>query len=148
MEKSVACPYSATQMFNIIEDVNSYTKFVPACCRSLILSKRSEIETDLVYSYHACLWFRKWGKNIKLITRNTYMPPQWIKMEMLEGDLEYFAGQWSFHHQTRGCEIHLNCDYGMSAGLTQFLLEKYMDVVWSALLEKMIYRATCLYGGK
>jgi len=63
VERSALLPYSAEQMYNLVNDINSYPEFVPWCVKCNV-HKESDIEKQ------ATMTFAKRGINASVTTCN------------------------------------------------------------------------------
>lgn len=95
--KSVLVPYSAKQMFELVNDIESYPEFLPWCRSSKILLNQGEdvrAEIELV----------KGGVHKHFTTRNKITQHKQIEMKLEKGPFKHLQGFWRFESlQEQAC---------------------------------------------
>ncbi|AFA40977.1 oligoketide cyclase [Wigglesworthia glossinidia endosymbiont of Glossina morsitans morsitans (Yale colony)] len=89
INKSMIAPYNIQYMFELINDVNKYSKFFPWCTSSRILKKNNNIficEIQLSF-----LGFKE-----ILITQNTCIKYVSINIQLISGKFSSFKAEWKF----------------------------------------------------
>ena len=87
--RSALVMHSAEQMYNLVNDVESYPQFLPGCTATEIISKTEE---ELV----ASLSISKVGVNQTFTTRNILQFPDRMELSLVDGPFERFEGVWHF----------------------------------------------------
>ncbi len=126
--RSALVPFSAEQMFQLVNDVESYPDFVPGCTRARI------INFDLT-SMTAELEVSKAGIKKTFVTRNHLIPSERIDMELVEGPFSKLGGGWCFIGlDVDACKIELNLEFEF----TNILIEKAFGAIFNELASNMV----------
>jgi ribosome-associated toxin RatA of RatAB toxin-antitoxin module len=143
VRRSALVGVSRDTMFGIVNDVASYPRFVPWCCKAEV---RSQTETEVVATLH----IRKGLLRTHFTTRNTLRPPEAIELSLVEGSFRKFAGQWRFDAITdpdgnsMGCRVTLELQFELAGALGGALLEGVFEHAASALVDAFVARARAL----
>lgn len=78
ISRSALVPYSAEQMYQLVNDVVSYPEFLPGCVGSRVISQSAEEMT-------AAVEVSKAGISKTFVTRNLLEDSQRIRMQLVEG---------------------------------------------------------------
>lgn len=89
INKSAVVPYTTTQMYDLINDVEQYSQFIPYCVNSRVID-RSEDEI------HASLSFAAAGIRKSFSTLNRLQPDKMVEMRLVNGPFKTLEGFWSF----------------------------------------------------
>lgn len=129
----VACPCEA--MFDLVDRVEDYPRFLP-WCRSVELLERDESVTAarLAIDYH--------GIATRIATRNPKERPRWMELAFVEGPFETFAGLWTFTPLGEaGCRVEFALDYRLARGVLERLLAPVMERITETLVDRFVERA-------
>lgn len=78
-------PYSAKQMYDLVNNYERYPEFVPGCVESRTLNRSErELTAELVIS--------KAGIRQRFTTQNTMVENQQIQMQLVEGLSNFYKG--------------------------------------------------------
>jgi len=139
IERSALVPYSAPQMFELINDIASYPKFMPGCTGAEILNAGENwINARLDLS----------GAGIKqsFVTKNILLPPDSMSMSLVEGPFAALSGQWRFKTLGgRGCRVSLWLEFEMSNKVLGFAMSKVFENIASQQVDAVCRRAKSLY---
>ena len=99
IERHSLTPYSAEEMFNLINDIESYPEFLPWCSKShLELKNEKEIRATVEVSHS--------GLTKKFTTHNYLHPHKRIEMDLVDGPFKYLQGTWFFEDLNgEGCTV-------------------------------------------
>ncbi len=126
--RSALVPFSAEQMYALVNDVESYPSFVPGCAATRVLSRDENSMT-------AALDVSKAGIRKTFVTRNRLTQASSIEMELVEGPFRRLTGGWTFTSIDRdACQIELNLEFEF----TNFLVEKAFGTVFNELAINMV----------
>ena len=139
VEKSVLVPYSAAQMFALVDDVAAYPQFLPWCGGSKINSVDGAIMNATVHiDYH----------HIKqsFTTRNERQIPHRIDITLLDGPFKHLDGDWRFIPLSyTACKIELRMHYEFSNILLSKILGPIFHYIASNLVDAFVHRAEKIY---
>jgi|SRR6516164_4607118 ribosome-associated toxin RatA of RatAB toxin-antitoxin module len=140
VQKSVLVPYSAGQMFDLVERVEDYPRFLPWCAGARILGKTERgplVRIDL--SYH--------GVHAHFTTENRSRRPDEMVVELRDGPFRHLAGIWRFQALSEAaCKTELELDYEFSTQLLERLIGKAFSHVATSLVDAFVRRAEAVYG--
>jgi len=139
IEKSVLVNYSARQMFDLVDDIASYPKFLPWCGGSSVLPQDGvSTHASIIIDYHHV----RHG----FTTRNTRQPPALIEMTLLDGPFKELDGHWRFIALAEdACKIEFRLHYEFSSKLLEKLVGPVFHLIASNLVEAFIQRAEKIY---
>ena len=137
-------PYSASQMYALVADVERYSEFLPWCSAARIRQRvqkgESEIlDADLVISFK--VFREKFGSRVTL-WENMHK----IDTEYLDGPFKYMQSNWSFSDTDEGCDVEFFVDFEFKNAI----LQRIIGVVFNEAMQRIVHafetRAAVLYG--
>ena len=140
VNRSALVPYSAEQMFTLVDDVSSYSEFLPWCSSSTE-HRREENEVE------ASVNIAKGAVNKAFRTINTLHRYEWIEMSLVDGPFKQLHGYWRFHELKAGaCKISLDLEYEFSNKLISLAIGSVFNQVANTLVDSFVMRAKSYYG--
>ena len=129
-QRSLLLPYAAEEIFQIINDVEKYSEYIPSVRRSNILS--SEGNNELV-----SMKLDAKGITETLVTSNTSNPSTSITISLVEGPFDHLKAHWTFVGlEDLGCRVRLTVEFELKGRLLKTLLrplyERIVDRLMSA----------------
>lgn len=140
INKSALVPYSAEQMYQLVDDIEKYAEFLPWCGKATELSRSAnEVEASLFISHS--------GLNKAFTTRNTLYPQTKIDMQLVEGPFKKLHGSWQFENLgDAGCKASLILEFEFSSKLIGLTLGPVFSKIANNLVDAFIQRARSIYG--
>ena len=134
VRKSVIVNRPAEAMFALVDDVESYPRFLPWCSGAHV-SERTDAVTvaRLDIDYH--------GLTTSIGTRNAKEPPERMSLEFVEGPFERFKGQWRFVELGEGCRVEFALDYTFSSVALEALLGPVFGHIAETMVDRFVARA-------
>lgn len=140
VNKSALVPFSAEQMFQLVDDVPSYKEFLPWCGGSEEVSRE---EGSVV----ASVTIAKGSVNKTFTTRNTSTDTQQIHMQLVEGPFKRLDGYWHFKQlKDDACKVTLELDYEFSNRLLGMAVGPVFNQIANAMVDSFVERAKTVYG--
>lgn len=140
IQKSALVPYAPEKMFDLVNDIESYPKFLPWCKSAKITAHSDEKLTASITMGGA-------GLKKSFTTQNTLKASESIDMRLVEGPFSHLHGQWTFHALgDSGCKISLNMEFEISNKLLRLSLEPVFTKIVNTLVDAFVQRANTLYG--
>ncbi len=140
IQRSALLPYSAQQVYQLVDDIESYPQYMDGCVGAEVLQR----ETHLV---EARLDLARAGISQSFATRNMLQPPLSIELELIEGPFDRFAGRWEFKPLSEAaCKVSLDLEFAFSNSLLGAAAGKLFDSVTSHLVDAISARARQIYG--
>jgi ribosome-associated toxin RatA of RatAB toxin-antitoxin module len=139
ISRTALLPYSAKQMYDIVNDVADYPNFLPWCGDSEIVSV-----TDL--EMVASVTIAKAGIRQTFKTRNHLVPNERIEMHLLEGPFKSLKGEWSFKVlDEQACKIQFEVEFEVSNGLFNAAIGPIFEHITGTLVDSFCDRAKQIY---
>lgn len=127
-------------MFDLVNDVEAYQHFLPACTESRIL----HLEADQLT---ARLILSAGGISQSFTTLNRLHRPEQIDMQLVEGPFKYLKGSWRFiEAQQEGSIVHLQLDFECSNRLLSLMLDPVLSKTTHRVMHAFKKRAQDRYG--
>lgn len=127
-------------MFDLVNDVDAYSQFLPWCEWSRVESKKDNV-------VEASLGVSLAGMRKHFSTRNRLEPPHSIEMSLLEGPFKRLEGRWSFEDLPGGgSEVALSLEFEVAASALGFAFELVFEEVARQQVTAFARRADAVYG--
>ena len=140
VEKSALVKFSAHQMYDIVEDVESYPKFLPWCEGSRILSRNDNI-------VEAELQIAKGGFRKTFATRNILDAGGKISISLINGPFSYLEGVWNFMPlREDASKITLDLEFEMSGKFVSMAFGAVFHQICNTMVSSFTQRAKQVYG--
>ncbi len=135
VQKSVLVPYSAQQMFDLVDDVARYPDFLPWCAGSEVLTTRDDGKTArLDINYH--------GVKTHLTTDNTNRPPESIMVALSDGPFRHLHGEWTFRALAEdACKVELALAYEFRTHVLETLVGPVFNHIAHTFIDAFVRRA-------
>jgi ribosome-associated toxin RatA of RatAB toxin-antitoxin module len=139
VEKSVLVPYSAEQMFALVDGVENYPQFLPWCGGSSVTS----VDGNTV---HATVHIDYHHVKQSFTTENLRQPPHYIDITLKDGPFKHLDGGWRFIPLSESaCKIELQLHYEFSHKLLEKVFGPIFHYIANNLVEAFIHRAEKVY---
>lgn len=142
VEKSVLVPYSAEQMFALVDNVAEYPQFLPWCGAASVKSlDGNTVHATVQIDYH----------HIKqsFTTENVRLPPHRIDIALKDGPFKNLDGSWHFIPLSESaCKIELSLHYEFSNRLLERAFGPVFHYIASTFVDAFVHRAEKFYGNK
>lgn len=140
IRKTALMPYSAAQMYALVDDIGSYPDFLPWCGGSEELSRTDEEVRASVTIAHK-------GIHKSFTTHNRNQPGKMIEMRLVDGPFKQLEGFWRFDDLGEdGCKISLDLEFEFSNRLIAMALGTVFNQIANTLVDAFCDRARKLYG--
>lgn len=133
-------PYSAQQMFDLVNDVARYPEFLPWCSKGEVIHHNGD---EMVASVH----IRKGPVQQQFTTHNRMIPGERIDMTLVDGPFKHLQGQWRFIPLAEdACKVEFDIEYEVASGLFGKLLAPVFEQIATTLVDAFCQRARSEYG--
>ncbi|SFN32974.1 Ribosome association toxin PasT (RatA) of the RatAB toxin-antitoxin module [Formivibrio citricus] len=140
IRKSMLAPYSAEQMFNLVDRVEDYPRFLP-WCGGVEVHERSETVLD------ATLHIRFLKVQAHFRTRDNRFPHERIEMRLADGPFKHMDGFWRFIPLSEdACKVEFELDYAFASRTLEALIGPVFDRITSAFVDAFIEEAERRHG--
>ena len=133
-------PYSAHQMYSLVNDVDAYPQFLPWCSNSHVLEKSE-------HRMKASLTLKAGKIKQSFTTENSMRPDELIEVHLLEGPFKHLNGSWHFEAiSDTECNIALDMTFQFKNRILKMALESVFQKIIDTLVDSFTDRARQLYG--
>lgn len=139
IECSALVPYTPQQMFDLVNDVESYPDYMSGCAAAQVLERGDNWVT-------ARLELAKAGLHQNFTTRNQLQAPARITMDLVSGPFKHFKGLWRFDGMNNGCQVQFRLEYEFANFLLGLAAGKLMSQLVNEQVDAVCHRAQVLYG--
>jgi len=139
INRSAIVPFTAAQMFELVNDIEKYSQFVPYCVNSQIVDRNAD-------EIHASLTFSGAGVHKSFSTLNRLQTNKMVEMRLVNGPFKSLEGFWSFEPlDTHLCRVTLNLEFELSTGVLKMLFGPVFHQVAALLVDAFHKRAQQVY---
>lgn len=140
VHKHAIVRYPAPIMFELVDDIESYPKFLPWCQSARILKREPPwLEAELMIA--------RGGFRQSFATRNYNVPPEEIRMSLLHGPFQYLEGIWRFQAlREDACKISFDLEFEMASRLGSLAFGTLFNQICDSMVAAFSSRAKQLYG--
>ncbi len=139
ISRSVLVPFSAEQMYQLVNDVDAYPQFLPGCTGSRVLESSENQMTASVDVSRA-------GISKTFTTRNTLTDNQRIHMQLVDGPFHKLTGGWQFISLgDDACKVELSLDFEFTNMLVEMAFGRVFKELASSMVQAFTQRAKEVY---
>ena len=140
VKKSVLVPYSASRMFDLVDRVEDYPRFLPWCAGARVLESHPGGKTaKLDIDYH--------GVRASFTTQNDNTPPTLIVVRLKDGPFRTLHGEWRFRElRADACKVEFDLTYEFSTGLLDRVIGPVFTHIATTFIDAFVRRAESVYG--
>ncbi len=140
LKRNAIVPYSPHQMFELVNDIEEYPRFLPWCHSSKIISRTTtEVVAELEINWK--------GVHKRFTTRNVLAPNESIKITLVNGPLHRLDALWNFYSlEERACKITLDMDFEFTGHFIDRLFQPVFQHIANSFVDAFCKRAAELYG--
>ncbi len=139
--RSAIVEHSASQMYDLVQDIESYPRFLPWCIETEVL-ERSVSSTTARLSVGM-----RGGLRHTFTTQNANHPGEGIRLRLVEGPFKRFGASWRFSPlRGHACRIEYHMEYEFSSALLAKVLEPLFDRIADTMVDAFVRRADEVYG--
>lgn len=132
--------YSAQQMFDLVNDVASYPKYMKNCVSAEIIDQGGSFMV-------AKLDLKKGFLRQSFTTRNVLYEPERISMTLDKGPFQKFSGEWSFTALDKtACKVSLGLEFEFNSISVSLASGQLFTSVANSLVDALSSRAKEVYG--
>lgn len=142
ISRSVLVRFSAMQMYDLVNDVESYKEFLPGCVGGKVL----EFDGKTMV---ASVEVSKAGIRKTFTTRNQVVPGKSIELRLENGPFKHLFGQWRFIELTEdACKVEFDLNFEFSSSLVDMAFGKVFNDLMVSMVTAFTSRAKVIYSDK
>jgi ribosome-associated toxin RatA of RatAB toxin-antitoxin module len=140
LKRNALVPYSARQMFELVNSIEEYPRFLPWCHHSVIISRTDkEVVASLDVNWK--------GIHKSFTTRNVLFPYDRVEISLVNGPLHRLDGVWVFNVLDEfACKINLELEFEFTGHFIDRLFQPVFQHIANTLVDAFCKRANELYG--
>jgi len=140
IRRSAVVPYSASEMYALVADIEAYPQFLPWCGGARILGRGEDVvEAAITIAYH--------GVHKTFSTRNLLQKDKMMEMRLLDGPFRHLHGYWRFTAlDAQGCKVELDLEFEVASRLVAAVLNPVFSNIANQMVDAFHRRAVQLYG--
>jgi ribosome-associated toxin RatA of RatAB toxin-antitoxin module len=137
--RSAIVPHGAREMYDLVEDIESYPRFLPWCTAAAV-------EERTPASVRATLTVGMRGLRQSFTTHNDLEPGEAMHMRLVKGPFRRFSALWRFKALSQeACAIEFTLEYELAGPLGR-ALQPLFDRIADTMVDAFTRRAAELYG--
>lgn len=139
VRRSALVPFSAEQMYDLVNDVMSYPEFLPGCAAAQVVE--STVDTMV-----ATVEVSKAGISKTFTTCNQMVAGDQILMELVDGPFKSLKGGWYFTAlDEAACKVELKLDFEFSSKLVEVAFGRVFNELTNNMVTAFTKRAKQVY---
>lgn len=139
ISKSAIVPYSCEQMYQLVNQVDDYPKFLNWCSSACILNQTDDEIT-------ASVSIKKSAFNQTFTTINTLTTNQRIDMQLKDGPFDHLSGAWIFTTlNDNACKVELELEFSFSSKIVDMAISPIFTSIANSQLDAFVTRAKVVY---
>ena len=140
VNKSALVPYSAEQMYKLVDDVSSYQQFLPWCGASEEISREGNVVVGSVT-------ISKGSVKKSFTTKNILTKNEQIEIILVDGPFKKLQGFWRFTELKPGaCKVSLDLEYEFSSKILGVVVGPVFNQVANTMVDSFVKQARVVYG--
>jgi ribosome-associated toxin RatA of RatAB toxin-antitoxin module len=140
IRRSARVPYTAAQMFDLVNDIEAYPQFLHWC-------RGARVAVSAADTVEATVDIGIGGMHKSFMTRNTLERPRRIGITLLSGPFRRLDGAWTFADVPGGgTDVELALDYEVNYSPLAFVFAAVFEEVARSQLNAFVRRAGAVYG--
>jgi len=142
IKRNALVPYSTRQMFELVNNIEDYPRFLPWCASSHVVARTEEVvEATLTISWS--------GMHKNFTTRNYLHPYERMEIKLVEGPFKQLDGKWSFSALgDQGCKVHLDLEFELTGHIFDRIFHPIFNHIANSLVDAFCKRAVDVYGSR
>ncbi|TXG83180.1 MAG: type II toxin-antitoxin system RatA family toxin [Thermomicrobiales bacterium] len=139
VKKLVLIEYTPQQMFDLVDRVEEYPKFLPWCGGTELLDRTEQItRARLHINYH--------GIKSDFSTENDKVYPTHMLIKLVEGPFHHLEGTWDFTPLgDRACKVDFTLHYEFSSKLIEKAVGPVFSHIANTFVDSFVKRAEQVY---
>lgn len=142
VEKTVLVMHSAKEMFNLVDKVEDYPRFLP-WCGGVDLLERTDTSTSatLHINYH--------GIKQNFTTINSKSFPDHMDIKLKDGPFKHLEGDWRFIElKPDACKIEFRLNYEFANSFLERLISPVFNHIATTFVDSFVVQADKVYANK
>ena len=140
ISRNALVAYSATEMYQLVDDIPAYPQFLPWCKASEEMSRDDDEVTARLDLSHS-------GLQKSFTTKNRLQIDKMIEMRLVEGPFKHLQGFWRFEALgEKACKVSLDMEFEFSNRLVGMAMGPVFSQAANTLVDAFCKRAEDVHG--
>ena len=140
VSRSALVPYSAYEMFCLVDDIEAYPEFLPWCNDAVVHSRTGD-------TVEATLELHKGSVSNHFTTRNTRREHDAIDIALVGGPFRHLQGGWQFQDLgATGCKVSLELEFQFASMMIDVMFGHFFEETCNSLVDAFTRRAVAVFG--
>ena len=140
IHRNATVPYSAEQMYKLVNDIARYQEFVPYCTSSVVHEQSDDV-------IRATLTLSAKGFQKSFTTLNRLQKNRMMEIQLIDGPFKRLEGFWKFEHHDDGhSEVILDLEFELENKMFAMMFGAVFQQVAGKLVDAFVKRAKMIYG--
>ncbi|NDH08894.1 MAG: type II toxin-antitoxin system RatA family toxin [Gammaproteobacteria bacterium] len=138
VKRSRVVPYSCEQMYDLVDNIEQYEKFLPFIHKSDV-HHRDEVEVQ------ASLEILAAGVTKSFTTRNRLQANKMIEIRLIDGPFKHLEGFWRFDEEDEGCLISFDLEFEFANKMLSMFLGPIFEQIADKMVDSFCDQAKLIY---
>ena len=139
VSRSALVSYSASQMYELVKDVEAYPAFLPWC-------NDAEVHLREPHVIEASLELHHRGISKRFRTRNALTENEALGIELVGGPFRALSGGWLFQPLgDAGSKVSLELKFEFESRATDIIFGRFFENICNTLVDSFTQRAAQIY---
>lgn len=139
--RTAIVPYTARDMFTLVDDVTAYPEFLPWCTSAEVRNQSDGI-------VEATLGLQKGAIKKTFTTRNNRREFEAIDLALVGGPFRHLSGGWRFTDLGEdGSKVSLDLEFEFESRLMDIMFGSFFEETCNKLVDAFSKRAAVVFGG-
>lgn len=140
VEKSVLIGRSARQMFDLVDRVEDYPRFLPWCGGTELIERSDTVTAARIHVNYR-------GIKAHFATENPKEAPHWMDIHLREGPFRRLDGGWRFIQLGEaGCKVEFRLNYEFSSKILEKALGPVFNHIVGTFVDSFVKQANQTHG--
>ncbi|GAA4100587.1 type II toxin-antitoxin system RatA family toxin [Zhongshania borealis] len=140
IRRSALLPYSASIIYQLINDVEAYPQYMDGCVGAEVLVRDDEM-------MEARLDLAKAGIKLSFVTRNQLKANRSVSLKLVDGPFDDLTGEWTLLALgDEACKVSLHLRFSLANSLVGAATKQLFNSVANNLVDALVKRANEQYG--
>ena len=141
IHRSKTVSFSAREMYELVNDVQSYPAFLTWCADAKVIRREQN-------KIRARLSLASGKMKYSFTTDNMALPHKRIEMCLVNGPFKRLHGIWRFEDCECGCRVSLHLQFEFANKIAELALARVFNPIANSLVDAFTRRAEALYGAR
>lgn len=141
ISRNALVPYSVEEMYQLVDDIESYAQFLPWCRSTDVISRDHD-------EVHATIEIARGALHKSFTTLNRMQRNKIIEMRLVKGPFKHLEGYWRFDalKDNTASKISLDLEFEFESRLVAFAASSVFNQIANSMVDAFCKRAVEVYG--